>query len=204
MTAMRRTRAAGHVAVAAGVALNLLAAAAFVGARGPTGGLRGAAPGVTTAEARGAAFRPFVQESGAAQGSATWQLGLVAALGLLMAVTSTPVRAQEAAAPSEPQPDAAATKSRRKRSVRPKVEKPKVEEKDEGFTLSLPSIPSFSVPEGSSTSEVAKKVIISPADQIDDDEKSLGAPNTPLLILLFFGPSFVFLAFYVLGSLDII
>merc|ERR1712039_1066728 len=46
-------------------------------------------------------------------------------------------------------------------------------------------LPSFSAPEAKEAAP-AKKVIISPADEIDDDEKSLNAPNLPLLAALFF------------------
>jgi len=83
----------------------------------------------------------------------------------------------------------------KKKSSRPKVEKPK--EKDEGGI----GLPSFSAP---SAEPAKKKVIISPADEMDEDEKPLTAPNPPLLIAILFGPSFIYLAFYVLGSLDII
>jgi hypothetical protein len=91
------------------------------------------------------------------------------------------------------------TFKRKKKANRPKVAKePEVKkEESEGFKL-----PSFSAPEAKPSP--LKKVIISPADELDDDEKSLNAPNLPLLAALFFGPSFVYIGFYVLGSLDII
>jgi len=43
-----------------------------------------------------------------------------------------------------------------------------------------------------------------PSDEIDVDEVPLGAPNPPLLAAFLFGPSFIYLAFWVLGSLEII
>eukprot|EP00930_Biecheleria_cincta_P063427 TRINITY_DN4895_c0_g1_i2.p1 TRINITY_DN4895_c0_g1~~TRINITY_DN4895_c0_g1_i2.p1 ORF type:complete len:205 (+),score=48.36 TRINITY_DN4895_c0_g1_i2:71-685(+) len=49
-----------------------------------------------------------------------------------------------------------------------------------------------------------QKVIFSPADDIDDDEKSYWAPNPPLLAFFFVFPVAVYLFFYVAGSLDII
>jgi len=49
-----------------------------------------------------------------------------------------------------------------------------------------------------------QKVIFSPADDIDDDEKSYWAPNPPLLAFFFIFPVAVYLFFYVAGSLDII
>merc|ERR1712151_42042 len=90
---------------------------------------------------------------------------------------------------------------RKKKTNRPKVAKePEAKKEEEKSEFKLPS---FSAPEAKESAPV-KKVIISPADEIDDDEKSLNAPNLPLLAALFFGPSFVYIAFYVLGSLDII
>merc|ERR1711920_764108 len=129
-----------------------------------------------------------------------------AALGLAAALVSTPVRAPEAAPAPTPAAAPAATAEssssssvatfkRKKKANRPKVAKePEVKkEESEGFKL-----PSFSAPEAKPSP--LKKVIISPADELDDDEKSLNAPNLPLLAALFFGPSFVYIAFYVLGS----
>merc|ERR1712012_666118 len=76
----------------------------------------------------------------------------------------------------------------RRRSLRPNVEAPKEKEAESGgFEFKLPS---FSPP--------VKKVIVPPADF------SLSATSLPLLVALFFGPSFVYLAFYILRSLDII
>jgi len=49
-----------------------------------------------------------------------------------------------------------------------------------------------------------KKVIISPADEIDPDELGVDAPNPPALFAVIFGPATLFLIFWFLGSLDII
>jgi len=122
-----------------------------------------------------------------------------------VAAASAPVRAQEEVAAPPPAEEASssyATSSRKKRSSRPKVarEQKKEEQKEEGGGVSL-SLPSFSVPE---QPKEVKKVIISPADELDDDEKSLGGYNPTALIVCFFGPSAIYLVFYVLGSLDVI
>jgi len=42
------------------------------------------------------------------------------------------------------------------------------------------------------------------SDEQDVDEVPLGTPNPPVLAALLFGPSFIYLAFWVLGSLEII
>ncbi|CAK0821952.1 unnamed protein product [Prorocentrum cordatum] len=88
-----------------------------------------------------------------------------------------------------------------------------------GFSISLPS---FSIPNNfeaapkavkPADSEAAPvkpfkvrgdKVYINPSDEFDLDEVPLGAPNPPLLAAFLFGPSFIYLAFWVLGSLEII
>mmetsp|Transcript_13632 Transcript_13632/g.34534 ORF Transcript_13632/g.34534 Transcript_13632/m.34534 type:complete len:234 (+) Transcript_13632:94-795(+) len=49
-----------------------------------------------------------------------------------------------------------------------------------------------------------KKVIISPADERDEDELSLSRTNRPLLAALAIVPSSIFIVFWTLGSLEII
>lgn len=49
-----------------------------------------------------------------------------------------------------------------------------------------------------------KKKIISPADDLDEDELPWARANPPLFWTVFLAPSFIYLAFYVLGSLNII
>merc|ERR1712190_606787 len=56
----------------------------------------------------------------------------------------------------------------------------------------------------SSAEEGKKKIIISPADEFDEDELSLSRTNRPLLVLLFLTPPSIFLVFWTLGSLEII
>eukprot|EP00440_Ansanella_granifera_P074482 gb/GFBE01080828.1/.p1 GENE.gb/GFBE01080828.1/~~gb/GFBE01080828.1/.p1 ORF type:complete len:135 (+),score=51.76 gb/GFBE01080828.1/:1-405(+) len=74
--------------------------------------------------------------------------------------------------------------------------KPVKESKSEGSGFTLPSF--------SSESAAKKKVILSPADDLDDDEKSMARPNQPLLFLLFATPVSIYLSFYVLGSINVI
>merc|ERR1711992_198219 len=93
-------------------------------------------------------------------------------------------------------------KRKKSKSFRVAKEPEKAKEAESGSSFEF-KLPSFSAP-GAPAESVANKVIISPADEIDDDERSLNATNLPLLFALFFGPSFVYLSFYVLGSLDII
>ena len=49
-----------------------------------------------------------------------------------------------------------------------------------------------------------KRVIFSPADDLDEDELSPTRPNQPLLFLIYATPVTIYLTFYVLGSLNII
>jgi hypothetical protein len=78
-----------------------------------------------------------------------------------------------------------------------KEDKPKSE--GGGFSFSLPS---FSVPE--QPAQGAKKVIISPADDLDEDELPMTRPNPFFLFLGFALPTSIYLAFYIAGSLNII
>jgi hypothetical protein len=100
---------------------------------------------------------------------------------------------------------------------------------ESGGGFSIPSIPlpSFSIPNNfeaapkaavkPADSEAAPvrafkvkevngvlKTYYNPSDEMDLDEVPLGAPNPPLLAVFLFGPSFIYLAFWVLGSLEII
>lgn len=87
-----------------------------------------------------------------------------------------------------------------KRSSRKPVKEPKKKSEDGGFSFKLPS---FSSPD-SSDSAPKKKKFISPADELDEDELSLARPNPPLFWALFLGPSFIYLGFWVAGSLNIL
>mmetsp|Transcript_50860 Transcript_50860/g.160008 ORF Transcript_50860/g.160008 Transcript_50860/m.160008 type:complete len:216 (+) Transcript_50860:60-707(+) len=210
----RRTRAAGHAALALAAAAWVLGTRAFISTGVPTSSkLRGSA---TVFEQ----YTPFnsglqVAEAVPSQrAGAGFVASLAAALGLLAAVSTSPVRAAEAAAPAAeaapaavaepaaapapaPEPEIDPTPRQKKRGSRPKAAKKAVAAKEEGSF----SLPSFSVPE---SAPEKKKVIVSPADEIDDDEKPLGASNWPLAALLLFGPSAIYTAFWVLGSLDVI
>lgn len=88
-------------------------------------------------------------------------------------------------------------------TTRKKVREPKKksESSDGGFFgIKLPSFSS------SSTEDAPKKtrVIISPADELDEDELSWARPNPLLFWTLLLGPSFIFLGFWVAGSLNIL
>merc|ERR1712232_474515 len=94
------------------------------------------------------------------------------------------------------------------------VAKPADKSADGGLALpslpgiSLPSIPSTfgEAPKAIKTSAEAapvtpfKKNFINPSDERDLDEIPLTATNIPLLTAFLFGPSFVFLFFWVVGS----
>ena len=49
-----------------------------------------------------------------------------------------------------------------------------------------------------------KRVIFSPADELDEDELSPTRPNQPLFFLIYATPVTIYLTFYVVGSLNII
>merc|ERR1711972_610228 len=66
------------------------------------------------------------------------------------------------------------------------------------------SAPSFEGATIVSTEEGKKKVIISPADAMDEDEMPLSRSNWPALVAVIFTPTLIYLAFWVLGSLEVI
>lgn len=176
---MRRTRAAGNAALACGLASWVLAGVAFVSSRTPAvQSFRG-----RVAAAAGGDIEPFRPISARPDEQATshWTsvAGIAVAFALAVTLVATPVRAEEAAAPAVAEESAApvAPKSRRKKGSRPKVPK---EEKQES---TAPKGPAVVVKQ---TEEGPQKVIISPSDELDDDERSLGATNLPVLFLLFF------------------
>jgi len=169
---------------------------------------------------------------GASLRATSWTsvLALSAAVGLAVGVLGAPARAEEqaalaaateAAAPAAPAKElskeerviaqqeqlksetgkigesgyARATKNRRSRSS---IIKDKPEKKAE---QAAPSQTGAAIVE----EEGAKrKVIISPADELDEDEQPLSRTNRPLLVFLALFPPAVYLVFYVLGSLDVI
>jgi len=114
---------------------------------------------------------------------------------------------------------ASTTGSRSPAAEKPKAEKPKEGGGGGGFSLPLPSLPSISVPnnfeapkgpaakpEPSEAVPVKpfKKNFINPSEERDYDELPLTYPNPPLLLAILFAPSFIYIAFWVLGSLEII
>mmetsp|Transcript_42498 Transcript_42498/g.122908 ORF Transcript_42498/g.122908 Transcript_42498/m.122908 type:complete len:197 (+) Transcript_42498:93-683(+) len=196
MASGRRTQAASHLALACGVAMWLFAATAFVSTGSPrASGLRGSRPANVY---QSLAAQP--KDSPVPEQAISWGalVALAAACGLAVSVAATPVQAQEVVEGPRPDDPAAPMRMSKKRKLPkvPKAEATKAEADAGGFKL-----PSFSVPEA--TPEV-KKVIISPSDEIDDDEKSLNSRNWPLAAALLFGPSAIYTTFWVLGSLDII
>jgi len=95
--AASRTRAAGRAAVAGVAGLWLLAGACFVAPRGPVqGGLRGSAHELEV--------RPFEAQAMGAEEAPRMSMNAVlsaaAAFGMVVAMTTSPVRAEEAAAPA--------------------------------------------------------------------------------------------------------
>eukprot|EP00933_Yihiella_yeosuensis_P013458 TRINITY_DN1246_c0_g1_i4.p1 TRINITY_DN1246_c0_g1~~TRINITY_DN1246_c0_g1_i4.p1 ORF type:complete len:301 (+),score=80.10 TRINITY_DN1246_c0_g1_i4:94-903(+) len=71
--------------------------------------------------------------------------------------------------------------------------------------VKLPSldVPSTSVPTNAGGSTV-KRVIISPADELDEDELPMARENHPLLALILFSPAAIYLTFQILGSTNVI
>jgi len=223
MIAMRNTRAAGGAAGAAIVSVSLLAAVAFVAPpHARSGALRGSDVG-RVAPFRAHAPQP-VDEPPRAMGWASFA-SLMAALGLVAGMATTPVRAEEAApaaAPATEAPAAPATPAaapvepaaaeistydnggRFAKGGRAKAKRDASKSVATKKTSSS-SGSSGSVFVGSSAGEEGKKkIILSPADERDEDELSLSRTNRPLLVLLALTPASIFLVFWTLGSLEII
>merc|ERR1712039_143676 len=92
---------------------------------------------------------------------------------------------------------------------RAKNKRPVIKAEKKGSTSSSSSGSSSdggkSVFVGSSAPEEGKKkIIISPADERDEDELSLSRTNRPLLALLALTPASIYIVFWTLGSLEII
>merc|ERR1712241_1190889 len=94
----------------------------------------------------------------------------------------------------------------KKKSSRPKVKGPSREGDEAPKKETESATPAKSAPAPAPEPDVPKKkkVIISPADEIDPDELPSEAPNPPLLFAVLFGPATLFLIFWFLGSLNII
>jgi len=94
----------------------------------------------------------------------------------------------------------------KKKSSRPKAKGPSREGDEAPKKEAESATPAKSAPAPAPEPDVPKKkkVIISPADEIDPDELPSEAPNPPLLFAVLFGPATLFLIFWFLGSLNII
>jgi len=222
MAPSRRTLAA-HLALCVALAGWASAAVGFVapGARG------GASPrsfrGAVELQRPSAAEEQILEASNPLASLAVF----AATLGLAVTMVASPVRADDEV--QDTQSTIAGKISRKKKKREAQVAEAKKEERvaaapaaqesGGGFSISLPS---FSIPNNFGDSPKAvkpadseaapvkpfkvrgDKVYINPSDELDLDEVPLGAPNPPLLAAFLFGPSFIYLAFWVLGSLEII
>eukprot|EP00416_Gambierdiscus_australes_P046550 CAMPEP_0171098724 /NCGR_PEP_ID=MMETSP0766_2-20121228/49212_1 /TAXON_ID=439317 /ORGANISM="Gambierdiscus australes, Strain CAWD 149" /LENGTH=223 /DNA_ID=CAMNT_0011558141 /DNA_START=54 /DNA_END=726 /DNA_ORIENTATION=+ len=203
MVSARKTRAVGHAAAAFCLGSVAYVAKTFVTPSAPrTSSLR--------SDRAADVYQTLTVVDEPVQQALPPQWGAVlAAFGLAAVVAATPVRAQEATEAEDSTPGGPYA-AKRKKASRPKVSAkvaPGITAQDQGSLLELPkdlpvpSLPKLELPSFSVPAETApqKKVIISPADEIDPDEIPLAATNTPALILLFFGPSFVYTVFWVLA-----
>jgi len=231
MAPSRRSQAAGHAALCAALAGWAYAAKCFVspGARSAASpqSLRGGAElrrfPAAPEDAAQEASRPLVGLAVCA-----------AALGLAVTMVASPVRAEEADTDSQAAIAGKISRKKKKREAQveeaKKVEKvaaAPAAESGGGFSIPSIPLPSFSIPNNFEAapkaavkpgdSEAAPvrafkvkevngvlKTYYNPSDEMDIDEVPLGAPNPPLLAVFLFGPSFIYLAFWVLGSLEII
>ena len=191
----------GRLAFAGVAALWVWAAStAFVSSNNGAKALRGVERG-SNAEYAPFPAAPEMGEQDVRSVNSGMQAVLLAGVVGLMAGLA-PVRAEEAA-PAEAAPAAPATESSSFAkgtlgaplgvSVKPKFKKTK---------KAVPVSGSVSVSEDDSGKK--KRVIISPADELDEDELSPTRPNQPLLFLFFATPVTIYLTFYVLGSLNVI
>lgn len=236
MVSASKTRASGRMAVAGVGALWLAAGAAFVAPKGPVQerGLRGTGHQLEV--------RPFEAQAMGAQEapqmSWTSVVSAAAAFGMVAALMTAPVRAEEAAAPAPVKKSAietfkeeSAKEEKARAAALTKEERVKKElesMKKETGALS-PEFAANDAMESSPKARGGKKTkvtgqlikktkeekaaaapasaarkIISPADELDEDELSLSRSNPVALFLLAtFAPA-TYLVFYVLGSLDII
>lgn len=199
----------GRLAFAAITALWVWAAStAFVSSNGGSKALRGVERGSN------AEYAPFpaaseMGEQGVRSVNSGMQAVLLAAVVGLMAGLA-PVRAEEAetAAPAAPVAPPAATsedvsnffqRSGGKDAGRATAAKSKSRK---SLKKEKPSAAGVTMTEDDSGKK--KRVIISPADELDEDELSPARPNQPLLFLIYATPVTIYLTFYVLGSLNII
>ena len=193
----------GRVTFAALTALWLWAAStAFVPSSGSKG-LRGTEASSTAGYAPFPAAPEMTGETDVRSGLTTGMQAVLFAAVFGMMVGLAPVRAEEAAAPAAPAaapaPDVdvdslLAVNKNAGINVKSRKAKRVTSVKKESAKVSTTS----------DESGKKKRVIISPADELDEDELSPLRPNPPLLVLIFATPVTIYLTFYVLGSLNII
>merc|ERR1719310_1330077 len=144
-------------------------------------------------------------------------MSAAAAFGLVAALATAPVRAEEAAAPVDKmalyKADAAKEEAARAAapSVQERVAKDLAKLKQEAALDAEFAAKTAETPKASGGKKASKKPsiikkekIISPADELDEDEKSLARSNPVALFLLATVIPGIYLVFYVLGSLDVI
>ncbi|OLP99698.1 hypothetical protein AK812_SmicGene17716 [Symbiodinium microadriaticum] len=193
----RGSSSSGRVAIAALAGLGLWAAGtAFVPSAGAKG-LRGAEG------SSHAGYAPFPTQQEMGQTDAPSSLTSSMQAVLLAAVFGfvvglAPVRAEEEAAPAAP--PAAADVSLDEIAAASKNANINVQRRKKRLTTIKKEAKSTTTTD----SGKPKRVIISPADELDEDELSPLRPNPPLLILIFATPVTIYLTFYILGSLNII
>jgi len=128
-------------------------------------------------------------------------VSMAAAFGLVAGVLSTPVHAEEVSSES--------TVVKKKKKTKAKSAEPAKEESSSGG-LSLPSLPSLPSVGGGEAKPAGRPVNYSidiSNDLIDDNldkDTKITDPNPPALFAILLGPSFIFIVFWILGSLDII
>ncbi|CAE7521327.1 unnamed protein product [Symbiodinium sp. CCMP2456] len=188
----RGSSSSGRVAIAALAGLGLWAAGtAFV----PSAGVKGLRGADGSSHAGYAPF-PTKQEMGQTDApsslTSSMQAVLLAAVfGFVVGLA--PVRAEEEAAPAAPPAAADIAAASKNANINVQRRKKRVTTiKKEAKSTST------------TDSGKPKRVIISPADELDEDELSPLRPNPPLLILIFATPVTIYLTFYILGSLNII
>eukprot|EP00933_Yihiella_yeosuensis_P013462 TRINITY_DN1246_c0_g1_i8.p1 TRINITY_DN1246_c0_g1~~TRINITY_DN1246_c0_g1_i8.p1 ORF type:complete len:298 (+),score=76.12 TRINITY_DN1246_c0_g1_i8:94-894(+) len=92
------------------------------------------------------------------------------------------------------------------RRVQLAEDKNKPQNPDDIFSsLGSIKLPSLDVPANNgAATQGQKRVIISPADELDEDELPMARENHPLLALILFSPAAIYLTFQILGSTNVI
>eukprot|EP00448_Togula_jolla_P017230 CAMPEP_0170591910 /NCGR_PEP_ID=MMETSP0224-20130122/12655_1 /TAXON_ID=285029 /ORGANISM="Togula jolla, Strain CCCM 725" /LENGTH=214 /DNA_ID=CAMNT_0010915805 /DNA_START=66 /DNA_END=710 /DNA_ORIENTATION=+ len=210
-------------AVSCLVAAWLLTASVFVSSRSfvqgnapPSSALRGQEGSVVGNELKFQRFQEEKLSSGASAKASHWAsvASVAAAFGLVLGMMSIPARAEEAAAPVADAAPAAEQPTPKKKKLAQRKEqererralvKPKKSAADAGPTFGSSSAPSSNNAAAMKTS--AGRIYYNASDQLADDEISFDAwllKNPIPFLALILGPSFVYLGFFVAGSLNII